>query len=116
MNGFRTLTLGLVASLLVTSAGCTRMLHDLKPHRMWRLNRVPKGMHKEAYFSVSDPIPERESPAEQAVVPQPEQTRTSEADEAVARLDRLRAKKAALRAELESIPFMQTMMAPPSRR
>ena len=62
MNWFRTLALGLAAFVLLSSTGCS-LWHNLKPHRMWRLNRVPEGMHKDAYFSVSDPIPDRDPAA-----------------------------------------------------
>lgn len=63
------ITLALLAAMmLVTATGCQSVprfselptpaetLHDLKPHRLWRLNRGP-GMSSEAYFSVSDPLP-----------------------------------------------------------
>jgi len=58
MFSSRILVLGLLVSLLITSSGC-RFLHEFKPHRLWRLNRSPNAMHTDAYFSVSDPIPNR---------------------------------------------------------
>lgn len=37
--------------------GCqSPILHELKPHRMWRWNRGSPAP-RDAYFSVSDPIP-----------------------------------------------------------
>ncbi len=36
--------------------------HNLQPHRLQRLNQGP-GMSSDAYFSVSDPIPEIEEQA-----------------------------------------------------
>ncbi|MFP6765450.1 MAG: hypothetical protein VB858_17615 [Planctomycetaceae bacterium] len=31
--------------------------HDLKPHRLWRLNRHP-APRRDVYYSVSDPVPQ----------------------------------------------------------
>jgi hypothetical protein len=43
---------------VVAISGCS-WLHDLQPHRLWRLNRQspPSG---NSWYSVSDPIPELE--------------------------------------------------------
>jgi hypothetical protein len=58
MFSSRLLTLGLLASVLITSSGCS-FLHEFKPHRLWRLNRSSNAMQTDAYYSVSDPIPNR---------------------------------------------------------
>ncbi len=49
-------------------SGCTTfnehastVIHNLKPHRLWRLNRHP-APRRDVYYSVSDPIPELKSP------------------------------------------------------
>ena len=46
----------LAICLVVSMSGCS-WLHNLQPHRLWRLNRqsAPSG---NPYYSVSDPIPE----------------------------------------------------------
>lgn len=52
----------LLGSLLVGSTGCS-FFHDLKPHRLHRLNRVPDMMDDNAYnFSIPpEPIPDGNS-------------------------------------------------------
>jgi len=55
----RITTLALLTTVLATSSGCS-FLHEFKPHRLWRLNRSSNSMQSDAYFSVSDPIPERD--------------------------------------------------------
>ncbi len=43
-------------SLLLGSMGCTDLWHNMQPHRMHRLNRVPDAMNANAYsFSIPDP-------------------------------------------------------------
>jgi len=44
-----------------------RTFHDLKPHRLWRLNRHP-APRRDVYYSVSDPVPmpEKSGPVEPA--------------------------------------------------
>ena len=43
--------------LVLTSAGCQGMLHELQPHRLWRLNyQEPAGRTDGVYFSVPDDI------------------------------------------------------------
>lgn len=48
----------LVLSLAFACTGCTsfdKMLHELQPHRLWRINRGPApGREDAAFFSVSD--------------------------------------------------------------
>lgn len=34
----------------------SRTFHDLKPHRLWRLNRHP-APRRDVYYSVPDPVP-----------------------------------------------------------
>ena len=38
------------------------VLHNLQPHRLWRMNRHP-APRRDVYYSVSDPIPALPSPA-----------------------------------------------------
>jgi len=48
---------GLLGLLLVCGTGCaTDLLHELKPHRLWRMNRQPPPPSI-GNFSVSDPLP-----------------------------------------------------------
>ena len=43
--------------LVLTSAGCQGMLHELQPHRLWRLNyQEPAGRTDGVYFSVPDDL------------------------------------------------------------
>lgn len=48
----------LVLSLTFACTGCTtfdKALHELQPHRLWRVNRGPApGREDSAFFSVSD--------------------------------------------------------------
>ena len=52
----------LVAGLWLTSSGCA-MMHEMRPHRMWRWNRGP-APSANPFFSVNDPIPQLGEPAE----------------------------------------------------
>lgn len=46
----------LLPGCLIVGSGCAEMWHNLKPHRLSRLNRGP-GMSTDAYnFSVTDPV------------------------------------------------------------
>lgn len=62
----------LLGSVLLVTTGCS-FFHDLKPHRLHRLNRVPDMMSGNGYnFSIPpEPIPEM-IPA----TPTPEPTKT----------------------------------------
>jgi hypothetical protein len=51
----RVILCGTLALELVAMTGCT-LLHELQPHRLWRLNRQPAPTSS-ANFSVSDPLP-----------------------------------------------------------
>ena len=45
--------------LLMTSSGCAGLLHELQPHRLWRMNyQESSGRMDGAYFSMSDPLDE----------------------------------------------------------
>ena len=45
--------------LLMTSSGCAGLLHELQPHRLWRMNyQESSGRMDGAYFSLSDPLDE----------------------------------------------------------
>lgn len=53
----------------LTVSGCSTfndkaksVLHNLQPHRLWRLNRHP-APRRDVYYSVSDPIPALPSPS-----------------------------------------------------
>jgi hypothetical protein len=65
MNGMRQITLrhttlGVITLMLITLSGCSSMLHELKPHRLWRLNYQPQRGNTDgsygSYFSVDDPL------------------------------------------------------------
>jgi len=60
MNGMRRITLGVITLMLITLSGCSSMLHELKPHRLWRLNYQPQRGNTDgsygSYFSVDDPL------------------------------------------------------------
>ena len=43
--------------LIVLSTGCQGLLHELQPHRLWRLNyQEPAGRTDGVYFSVDDDL------------------------------------------------------------
>ena len=45
--------------LLVSSTGCQGLMHELQPHRLWRMNyQEPVGRTDNVYFSVDDPLDE----------------------------------------------------------
>lgn len=108
MIRFRNLTLGLVASALLTSTGCS-LLHNLKPHRLWRLNRATNGMDSGAYFSVADPIPEPRRETEDSLESAPEEPQTSASDSNTPYVS-LRDKRVAVHEKLQDMPFMQSVM------
>ncbi|MEQ9407677.1 MAG: hypothetical protein RIK87_08105 [Fuerstiella sp.] len=50
----RTALLCLISTLLT---GCQGLMHELQPHRLWRLNySEPLGRTDGVYFSVDDPL------------------------------------------------------------
>lgn len=59
----------LVLSISFLSTGCTtfdKALHELQPHRLWRVNRGPApGREDSAFFSVPDEISEQHGPGQQ---------------------------------------------------
>ncbi|MEZ6128656.1 MAG: hypothetical protein R3C59_08225 [Planctomycetaceae bacterium] len=47
----------LLSLLLLTATGCKGLMHELQPHRLWRMNyQEPVGRTDGVYFSVSDPL------------------------------------------------------------
>ena len=60
MNGMRRITLAGITLMLITSSGCSTMLHELKPHRLWRLNYQPQRGNTDgsygSYFSIDDTL------------------------------------------------------------
>lgn len=68
-NPGRLVAAGILLGGLLALGGCQAMpkvgelptpgeiAHNLKPHRMWRLNRTSADMSRKAYFSVPDPLP-----------------------------------------------------------
>lgn len=53
--------------LLLCSTGCATMMHELQPHRLWRMNyQEPAGRTDGVYFSIDDPL--EISPPEKDVV------------------------------------------------
>ena len=57
LSSFRIrMSVALVFAMSLTVSGCnSAFMHDLKPHRLWRLNRGP-APGRSTLFSVSDPI------------------------------------------------------------
>ena len=53
----RVLSLFAVFSLLLVGAGCQSIMHELQPHRLWRMNYSDTpGRSAGAYFSLSDDL------------------------------------------------------------
>ncbi|HIF00814.1 MAG TPA: hypothetical protein EYG03_27065 [Planctomycetes bacterium] len=45
--------------LLLSATGCQSLMHELQPHRLWRMNyQEPLGRTDGVYFSVDDPLDE----------------------------------------------------------
>ncbi len=43
--------------MVLTASGCSNVMHNLQPHRLWRLNyQEPSGRTDGVYFSLSDPV------------------------------------------------------------
>lgn len=61
MRTSRLISAALAAFLLTTGVGCGSLFHNLKPHRLWRLNRhsSPMASGSGVYYSVPDPPIER---------------------------------------------------------
>ncbi|MGB4711351.1 MAG: hypothetical protein WBH50_00600 [Fuerstiella sp.] len=60
--------------LLMTSSGCAGLLHELQPHRLWRMNyQESSGRMDGAFLSLSDPLDEPVPELEQTSKPVPEQ-------------------------------------------
>lgn len=57
MPASRLFMLVLAGLVLVSSTGCESLLHNLKPHRLWRLNRhsPPMASGSSVYYSVPPP-------------------------------------------------------------
>ncbi len=57
MPAFRLIPLVLAGLALGSSTGCESLLHNLKPHRLWRLNRhsPPMASGSSVYYSVPPP-------------------------------------------------------------
>lgn len=44
-------------ALLMTLSGCSSIMHELQPHRLWRWNyHEPPGRTDDALFSIDDPL------------------------------------------------------------
>lgn len=61
MNPHARISLLIVGALLLSGCAAfndhaSTVLHNLKPHRLWRLNRHP-APRRDVYYSVPDPIP-----------------------------------------------------------
>ncbi len=52
----------LASAMCLVFSGCA-MMHDFRPHRLWRFNRGP-APSTNPFFSVSDPIPQLGEPGE----------------------------------------------------
>lgn len=52
----RVITL-LAIGFLLSGSGCSTIMHELQPHRLWRLNyQEPTGRTDGVYFSIDDPL------------------------------------------------------------
>jgi hypothetical protein len=53
----RTFSMALVGLVLFSVTGCDSLLHNLKPHRLWHMNRhsPPMAAGSSPYYSVPDP-------------------------------------------------------------
>ena len=46
-------------ALMMTLSGCSSIMHELQPHRLWRWNYYePPGRTDDALFSIDDPLPQ----------------------------------------------------------
>ncbi len=53
----------ILLALCLMLTGCSTMMHELQPHRLWRWNyQESAGRTDAALFSVDDPLPERTRP------------------------------------------------------
>lgn len=109
MKWLRTIAIALTTAMLFTSTGCS-LLHNLKPHRLWRLNRATNGMHTDAYYSVSDPIPPREARSSEAGVPESVSTPERREPASAAPDASVYENRVALHEKLKDKPFMQSQM------
>ena len=57
MLSHRLIPVFLTGLAVISSTGCDSLLHNLKPHRLWRLNRhsPPMATGSSVYYSVPDP-------------------------------------------------------------
>jgi hypothetical protein len=47
----------LTMTLFLTLSGCSSIMHELQPHRLWRWNyHEPPGRTDDALFSIDDPL------------------------------------------------------------
>lgn len=71
MQRTRLITLGGVWLLFLTLSGCAKMMHEMQPHRLWRLNYQSKSGNSDgsygSYFSVDDTL-EKALPTKQVDV------------------------------------------------
>lgn len=62
----RTITLGLASLIFSVLPGCSKMMHEMQPHRLWRWNyHSPSGSSDGsygAYFSVEDSLEKTQKP------------------------------------------------------
>ena len=57
------LTLALMLALMLTLSGCSSIMHELQPHRLWRWNyHEPPGRTDDALFSIDDPLDLHDGP------------------------------------------------------
>lgn len=53
----RMMRLSVPMVLVLCSSGCSSIMHELQPHRMWRWNyQEPSGRTDGVYFSIDDPL------------------------------------------------------------
>lgn len=49
--------LSVVLALMLFSSGCSSIMHELQPHRLWRWNyQEPSGRTDGVYFSIDDQL------------------------------------------------------------
>lgn len=62
----RTMTLRVVSLMFIVLPGCSKMMHEMQPHRLWRWNYHPPSGNSDgsygAYFSVTDSLRKTQKP------------------------------------------------------
>lgn len=60
----------LTLALILTLSGCSSIMHELQPHRLWRWNyHEPPGRTDDALFSIDDPLVLQDRPSTSSAAP-----------------------------------------------